>query len=95
MSETSPTTQPRRRVHMRHGAWPRGLNLELAAAYRGVAPNTFRAEVEAGLWPPPETRGGRKIFDRHAIDRAWDHRNGNETKNGPDPFMEALDDSEA
>ncbi len=79
------------RAHMPHGAWPRGLNLELVAAYRGVCPNTFLAMVEAGTMPKPETYGRRKIWDRFAVDRAWDPRHETEG----DPLMEALDDSEA
>ncbi len=79
------------RAHMPHGAWPRGLNCALAAAYRGVCENTFRAMVEAGTMPKPEAHGHRKIWDRVAIDRAWDRVYETEA----DPLMEALDDSEA
>ncbi len=78
-------------ARMPHGAWPRGLNCELAAAYRGVCENTFRAMVEAGTMPKPEKHGHRKIWDRKNIDRAWDR--GQETE--VDPLMEALDDSAA
>ncbi|MBF0305952.1 MAG: hypothetical protein HQL41_09935, partial [Alphaproteobacteria bacterium] len=38
----------------------------------GVSVNTFRAEVRAGLWPPPLRRGRRVIWDRHLIDHAFD-----------------------
>ena len=75
---------------MPHGAWPRGLNCELAAAYRGVSVNTFLSMVKAGTMPKPETYGRRKIWDRFAIDRAWDHRHEAEG----DPLMEALNDRE-
>ena len=80
-----------RPARMPHGAWPRGLSCELAAAYRGVCPNTFLAMVEDGTMPKPETCGRRKIWDRFAIDRAWDSQHEHEG----DPLMEALDDSEA
>lgn len=79
------------RARMPHGAWPRGLNCALAAAYRGVCENTFRAMVAAGTMPKPQTHGHRKIWDRFAIDKAWDHHDEVES----DPLMEALDDSEA
>jgi hypothetical protein len=79
------------RARMPHGAWPRGLNLKLVAAYRGVCPNTFLAEVKAGLMPEPETRGRRKIWDRFAVDKRMDRLDEPEG----DPLMEALDDSEA
>ncbi len=68
--------------------WPRGLSLEEAARYVGVCQNTFKREIDAGLWPKPETRGHRKICDRYRIDEAWDSREANAT----DPLMEALND---
>ena len=77
-----------RPAHMPFGAWPRGLSVLQAAAYAGVSPGKFQAEVKAGLWPKPETRGGRKIWDRCAIDEAWDRRQAAE--GGSDQFMEAL-----
>ncbi len=79
------------RARIPHGAWPRGLNCELAAAYRGVCENTFRAMVEAGTMPKPETHGHRKIWDRHKVDKRMDRVDETEV----DPLMEALDDSEA
>ncbi len=75
-------------ARMPYAAWPRGLNAELAAAYVGVSRNKFLAEVDAGLWPKAEARGGRKIWDRCKIDQAWDRQNQNEA----DPFMEAIND---
>ena len=80
-----------RPAHMPHGAWPRGLKLELVAEYRGVCPNTFLAMVEDGTMPKPETYGRRKIWDRLAVDRAWDRQHEPEG----DPLMEALNDREA
>ena len=74
------------RARIPFGAWPRGLSEDQAAAYVGVSHNKFVAEVEAGLWPKAERRGGRKIFDRERIDEAWDRRD----QNGADPFMEAI-----
>ncbi len=81
------------RPRIPHGAWPRGLSCEQAAAYAGVSANTFRTEVKRGLWPKPQERGHRRIWDRLAIDRAWDRRH--ETEGDTDPLMEALDDSKA
>ncbi len=76
------------RARIPHGAWPRGLGCEQAAAYAGVSPNTFLAEVKKGLWPNPEERGHRRIWDRLAIDEALDRRHETEG----DPLMEALSD---
>ena len=77
-----------RPARLPHGAWPRGLSGMLAALYTGVSENKFLAEVRAGIWPKPEERGRRKIWDRHEIDEAWDRRHEAEG----DPLMEALDD---
>ncbi len=66
------------RARIPYGAWPRGLSAALAAAYRGVSLNKFLAEVKEGLWPEPETSGGRKIWDRYRMDEAWDHRDQDE-----------------
>lgn|SRR5574341_182137 len=55
--------------------WPRGLTEDLAAAYVGVGVETFRLEVKAGTWPKPRragTKGGLNVWDRHAIDAAYD-----------------------
>ncbi len=79
------------RAHMPHGAWPRGLSREQAAAYTGVSPNTFVAEVKRGVWPKPEARGHRRIWDRLAMDRAWDSRQ----ETDGDAIMEAINDIEA
>ena len=78
-------------AHMPHGAWPRGLKLEWAAAYRGVSPNTFLAEVEAGIMPKPEKSGRRNIWDISKVNKAMDRR----VEPEGDPLMEALDDSAA
>jgi hypothetical protein len=88
LAELPQSLAPRARIP--YGAWPRGLSAEEAAAYVGVSRNKFLAEVEEGLWPKPETRGSRKIWDRRRMDEAWDRRGETEG----DPLMEALDDRE-
>ena len=90
LAKPPPSLAPRARIP--YGAWPRGLSRGQAAAYAGVSENKFAAEVEEGLWPKPETRGSRKIWDRRRMDEAWDRRG--ETEGDPDPLMEALDDRE-
>ena len=55
---------------------PRFLSREQVAAYLGVSPTVFDAEVRAGIWPPARCRGeraGRLTWDRHLID-AWADR---------------------
>ena len=69
--------------------WPRGLSLTLVSRYTGVGETKFKAEVKAGLWPPAEVRGSRKIWDKDKIDEAWDRRRQDEG----DPLMGALNDT--
>ncbi len=76
-----------------YGVWPRGLNRFLAAFYTGVSENKFLAEVKAGLWPAPEERGRRKIWDRYQIDEPRDRRH--QAEGETDTLMEALKDREA
>ncbi len=79
-----------RRTPTPYGAWPRGLSRALAASYTGVGETKFLAEVDAGLWPPAEVRGGRVIWDRYQLDEAWNRRQ----QDDGDPLMGALDDSQ-
>ena len=55
--------------------WPRGLSAGTAAIYVGVSKTKFLREVREGIWPEPEKRGGRMVWDRHKIDEYWDSRN--------------------
>lgn len=55
------------------GVAPLFLTLEQAAAYAGVSTDTFRAEVEAGLWPGPVRRGAKatkQTWHREAMEEA-------------------------
>ncbi len=51
---------------------PRGLNRVQAAEYAGVSPSLFDVLVKAGVMPKPIQWGGRRVFDRVAIDRVFD-----------------------
>ena len=77
---------------MPHGAWPRFLKCAWAAAWAGVSPNTFLREVKAKIWPEPDTRGRRKIWDLKKMNEYQDRRDQDES--GGDPLMEALNDRE-
>ncbi|MBN9525408.1 MAG: hypothetical protein J0H82_04330 [Alphaproteobacteria bacterium] len=56
---------------------PRGLAEDAAAAYVGVSPPLFRQAVKDGLMPPPIQLGRRRlIWDRSAIDDAFDRIGG-------------------
>ena len=61
---------------------PRGLSRERAAAYIGVSAGTFDLMVRDGRMPQPKVIGTRLVWDRHAIDHAFDalpDRNGRTT----------------
>ena len=51
---------------------PRGLNRLQAATYIGVSGGTFDKLIEDGRMPEPIKVGARRIYDRHAIDAAFD-----------------------
>ena len=57
---------------------PRGLTMRQAAAYWGVSYQTFRKLIREGVAPAPIDLGlGRFIFDRVALDAAFEVRSGN------------------
>lgn len=51
---------------------PRGLYREAAAAYVGVSSTKFDAMVHDGRMPRPKRVDGRRVWDRLALDRAFD-----------------------
>jgi hypothetical protein len=51
---------------------PRGLSREHAAVYIGVSPAKFDQLVDDGRMPKPKVVDGRRIFDRHQLDIAFD-----------------------
>lgn len=51
--------------------WPRLLSLKEAARYVGEPVTSFKKAI-GDLWPEPIQRGGRKLFDKDALDRAVD-----------------------
>ena len=51
---------------------PRGLNKTEAAAYLGISPYSFEGLVARNLMPPPKIVGSRWIWDRLALDRAFE-----------------------
>lgn len=62
---------------------PRGLSRVEAASYVGISPVTFDRMIEDGLMPPAKSIGGRRIWDRLALDKAFhdlpdEAHNGNE-----------------
>lgn len=51
---------------------PRGLNREAAAAYVGLSASKFDVLVVDRRMPRPKRVDGRRIWDRHALDSAFD-----------------------
>jgi predicted DNA-binding transcriptional regulator AlpA len=57
--------------------WPRGLSVEMAAAYVGLSPTTIQAERRAGRFPPPiHLTVGRLVWLRDDLDRWLDEKAG-------------------
>ena len=50
----------------------RGLSRVEAAAYVGVSPNKFDELVRDGRMPVPKRINGRKVWDIHNLDLAFD-----------------------
>jgi predicted DNA-binding transcriptional regulator AlpA len=51
---------------------PRGLSREAAAQYIGISPVKFDEMVGDGRMPKPKRIDARKVWDRHALDLAFD-----------------------
>ena len=52
--------------------WPRGLRRTLAAAYIGVSQSLWDTLVAEGTMPKPKRVRGRTIWDKIAVDKAFD-----------------------
>jgi hypothetical protein len=56
--------------------WPRGLRRTLAAAYIGVGLTLWDTMVAEATMPKPKRVHGRTLWDRLAVDRAFDLLDG-------------------
>jgi len=63
---------------------PRGLSRGEAAAYLGISTNLFSRLVDERALPPPKHLGGRSVWDRVEIDRAF-----GEMPSGDEPAAKA------
>lgn len=61
-----------RRPSLPSGLLPRGLSRELAAAYLGVGVTKFDEMVADGRMPGPKLVDRRKLWDRYALDAAFE-----------------------
>lgn len=62
---------------------PRGLNRVLASVYIGVSPTKFDEMVADGRMPAPRKIDGRRVWDRHQLDHAFDALPGNDNEVNP------------
>lgn len=69
MSSSRETNRPR---HWRAVQPSRGMNRAEAANYIGLGTTKFDQLVADGRMPAPKQVDGRKIWDRHALDIAFD-----------------------
>ncbi|HRD77989.1 MAG TPA: hypothetical protein PK264_18955 [Hyphomicrobiaceae bacterium] len=51
---------------------PRGLSCAEAAAYLGIRATLFKQLVFEGRLPAAVKLAGRRVWDRHALDKAFD-----------------------
>ena len=58
------------------GLPPRGLSREAAAEYVGIGATKFDELVATARMPKPVKVDGRRIWDRRALDRAFDALGG-------------------
>ena len=59
---------------------PRGLSREAAAQYVGVSVGKFDQMTKDGRMPKPIRIDGRKVWDRRALDQAFDALGGGKRK---------------
>jgi predicted DNA-binding transcriptional regulator AlpA len=59
---------------------PRGVCREAAAQYVGLSAKKFDELVGDGRMPKPIAIDGRRVWDRRALDRAFDQLGGTETE---------------
>lgn len=62
----------------------RGLNRVQASAYIGVSPSLFDEMVKDGRMPKPKKPNARTVWDRLALDRAFDRLPGGDIDEGDD-----------
>jgi predicted DNA-binding transcriptional regulator AlpA len=58
--------------HLPPNLFPRGLGREAVASHIGISPSKFAELVERGQMPPAKRIDSRKIWDRNAVDQAFD-----------------------
>jgi hypothetical protein len=65
---------------------PRGMSRVDAAAYVGISPSLFDVLVEDGRMPGPKIINARTVWDRFALDRAFEALPDRDGRNPWDEF---------
>jgi predicted DNA-binding transcriptional regulator AlpA len=66
---------------------PRGLSRIDAAAYVGISPSKFDQLIQNGVMPRPRRIDGRVLWDRYALDDAFENLPSDEAPNPLDNFL--------
>lgn len=70
--------------------WPRGLSRDSAAAYLGIGVTLFDAMVGDGRMPRPKEVNARRVWDRYAIDTAFDDLPGGDNDDDHDDVWDRV-----
>lgn len=70
------------------GFIPRGMRRPEAAFYVGVSTTKFDDWIARGMMPQPKEEGGVVVWDRRALDEAFDALPDRAPKKKADPFGE-------
>ena len=78
-----------RRFDLVPQAWPRGMRLEVAAAYLGLSQTTLLTESKAGRLPAPAfVTAGRRIWDKKDLDAHLDRLFGRGDPTAPAVWLD-------
>lgn len=77
------------KVHRIAVADRRGLSRTEAAELIGLSPTTFDRLIQAGKMPPPTHVFGRRVWNRVAIERAFDQLSGLQNVTAVDTYPTA------
>lgn len=75
-------------IHALPASSRRGYSRKEAASYVGVSPPTFDKLVRERSMPTPVEMAGRKVWDRNALDRAFEALAGSSVSVGYSPLQE-------
>lgn len=77
-------TATARKLDFRDAVACRGLGAEVAARYVGIGVTKFNEMVLDGRMPQPKRVDGRKVWDRFALDEAFERLPSEDDKNSWD-----------